>query len=141
MAYPFPATYQPIYPQYQQPNYSTMAQQGVQQAQQQVSNGLIWIQGIEAAKSYMVAPNTTVALWDSESETVYLKSADASGMPSMRILDYTIREESRQTHKKGIRDDFATKEDILLIQDQIDQIKANLGHRKAVHDESVIPAT
>lgn len=137
MAYPFPTTYQPYYPQYQQ----QINPQVNQQAAQQVSNGLIWIQGIEAAKSYMVAPNTTVALWDSESETVYLKSADASGMPSMRILDYTIREESRQTHKKGTKSDFATKEDILLIQDQIDQIKANLGHRKAVQDESVIPAT
>lgn len=137
MAYPFPTTYQPYYPQYQQ----QINPQVNQQAAQQVSNGLIWIQGIEAAKSYMVAPNTTVALWDSESETVYLKSADASGMPSMRILDYTIREESRQTHKKGTRGDFATKEDILLIQDQIDQIKANLGRRKAVQDESVIPAT
>lgn len=137
MAYPFPTTYQPYYPQYQQ----QINPQVNQQAAQQVSNGLIWIQGIEAAKSYMVAPNTTVALWDSESETVYLKSADASGMPSMRILDYTIREESRQTHKKGTRDDFATKDDILLIQDQIDQIKANLGNRKAVQDESVIPAT
>lgn len=141
MAYPFPATYQPIYPQYQQPNYSAMAQQGVQQAQQQVSNGLIWIQGIEAAKSYMVAPNTTVALWDSESETVYLKSADASGMPSMRILDYTIRENTPVSRKMGSKTDFATKDDISIIQSQIDEIRANLSGRKAVHDESVIPAT
>ena len=141
MAYPFPATYQPIYPQYQQPNYSAMSQQGVQQAQQQVSNGLIWIQGIEAAKSYMVAPNTTVALWDSESETVYLKSADASGMPSMRILDYTIRENAPTSHKKGLNTDFATKEDISIIQNQINEIRANISAGKAVHDESVIPAT
>lgn len=137
MAYPFPTTYQPYYPQYQQ----QINPQVNQQAAQQVSNGLIWIQGIEAAKSYMVAPNTTVALWDSESETVYLKSADASGMPSMRILDYTIRENAPTSHKKGLNTDFATKEDISIIQNQINEIRANISAGKAVHDESVIPAT
>ena len=137
MAYPFPATYQPYFPQYQQPNMNQVPQQ----TSQQVSNGLIWIQGIEAAKSYMVAPNTTVALWDSESETVYLKSADASGMPSMRILDYTIRENTPVSRKMGAKTDFATKDDISIIQSQIDEIRANLSGRKAVQDESIIPAT
>ena len=137
MAYPFPATYQPYFPQYQQPNMNQVPQQ----TSQQVSNGLIWIQGIEAAKSYMVAPNTTVALWDSESETVYLKSADASGMPSMRILDYTIRENTPVSRKMGSKTDFATKDDISIIQSQIDEIRANLSGRKAVQDESIIPAT
>ena len=54
--------------------------------------GIIWVQGEVGAKSYAVAPNTTVQLWDSESQVIYLKSADASGMPSMKILDYTIRD-------------------------------------------------
>lgn len=137
MAYPFPATYQPYFPQYQQPNMNQVPQQ----TSQQVSNGLIWIQGIEAAKSYMVAPNTTVALWDSESETVYLKSADASGMPSMRILDYTIRENTPVNRKTGAKTDFATKDDISIIQSQIDEIRANLSGRKAAQDESIISAT
>ena len=76
----FPATYQPMY---YQPQYTPQ-----QQAQ---NTGVIWIQGEAAAKSYLVAPNMTVALWDSERQTIYLKSADASGMPSMKVLDYTIR--------------------------------------------------
>lgn len=54
--------------------------------------GIIWVQGEAGAKSYLVAPNTTVQLWDSEAQVIYLKSADASGMPSMKILDYTIRD-------------------------------------------------
>lgn len=56
-------------------------------------SGIIWVQGETGAKAYPVAPNQTVQLWDSESETIYLKSADASGMPTMKILDYTIREQ------------------------------------------------
>lgn len=59
---------------------------------QQQRNGIIWVSGEAGAKGYPVAPNTTVQLWDSEAQVIYLKSADVSGMPSMRILDYTIRD-------------------------------------------------
>lgn len=53
-------------------------------------NGLIWVQGIEGAKSYLVAPNKTVLLMDSEQEQFFLKSADASGMPlPLRIFKYS----------------------------------------------------
>ena len=55
-------------------------------------SGIIGVQGEGGAKSYLVAPNSTVALWDSETQTIYLKSADASGMPSMKVIDYTIRD-------------------------------------------------
>lgn len=60
-------------------------------AQQQAGNGIIWVQGEAGAKSYMVAPGNSVLLMDSESFTFYLKSVDASGMPSMRMFDYTER--------------------------------------------------
>ena len=55
------------------------------------TNDIVWVQGSEGAKAYLVAPNTTVTLWDSESPTIYLKTADASGVPSMRVLDFTER--------------------------------------------------
>ena len=55
----------------------------------QNNNGLIWVQGETGAKSYMVAPNSTVMLMDSESQRFYLKSTDASGMPQpLRIFEY-----------------------------------------------------
>lgn len=57
----------------------------------QDQSGIIWVQGEAGAKAYMVAAGNTVVLWDSESNTIYLKSADASGVPSMRILDWTER--------------------------------------------------
>lgn len=52
---------------------------------------MIWVQGEAAAKSYLVAAGNTVPLWDSENMCIYVKSVDASGVPSMRILDYTER--------------------------------------------------
>lgn len=55
------------------------------------NNDIIWVQGLEGAKSFLVAPNNTVTLWDSESQTIYLKTADMNGVPSMRVLDFTER--------------------------------------------------
>ena len=103
---------------YQQP----MAQQ-MQQPQQSTS-GLIWVQGEGAAKSYLVAPNTTVALFDNESQTIYIKSADASGMPSMRILDYTIRETNQPAMAQNLaqRDEkYVTKEELKAFQETLEK--------------------
>ena len=75
-------------PQYMYPQAQSMASASPQNNQ----GGIIWVQGEAGAKSYLVAPNTTVQLWDSEAQVIYLKSADASGMPSMKIIDYTIRD-------------------------------------------------
>lgn len=53
---------------------------------------IIWVNGEEGAKSYMVAPNSIVALWDSELQVIYLKSTDNMGKPTIQYLDYTVRE-------------------------------------------------
>ena len=73
------------------PQYNQMSQNQPNFGAQR-ENSIIWVQGIEAAKSYLVSPGNTVQLWDSEAQVIYLKSADASGMPSIKILDYTIRD-------------------------------------------------
>lgn len=67
-------------------------QQPTQQATQQ-SSGVIWVQGEEGAKAYMVAPGNSVMLLDSEASAFYLKSTDQSGMPlPLRIFDYKERQ-------------------------------------------------
>ena len=73
----------------QAPQMQQMPQQA--QPQQPDTGGIIWVQGEAGAKAYLVAPGNTVQLWDSENPVIYLKSADMSGMPSMRVLDYTER--------------------------------------------------
>lgn len=93
----FPVTYQQqYYPQYQ-PQQQPMVQQT--QQQQNTNNGLIWVQGESAARAYMVAPNQSVMLMDSDSNTFFIKSADASGMPMpLRIFDYKERTQTQQQH-------------------------------------------
>ena len=120
----YPAGYQPMYyPQAQQ-------MQNNQVTQQQNTSQLIWVQGEGAAKSYLVAPGCTVALFDNESQTIYIKSADASGMPSMRVLDYTFRDNSSQGKRGLAESDFATKEDVSLIREEIDSLKAKFEDMK-----------
>lgn len=56
------------------------------------NNGLIWVQGEEGAKGYMVAPGASVLLMDSEKNAFYIKETAANGMPApLRIFDYTER--------------------------------------------------
>ena len=112
----YPATYQPMMqaPQFQA---QTQNQQG----------GLIWVQGEAAAKSYMVAPGNTVQLWDSEEKIIYLKSADPSGMPSMKILDYTIRGE--ETAKDA--PEYVTKADFDALAEKVKELSRR---RKVVRE-------
>lgn len=88
----YPPYYQPNYqPNFQPYNPPMMDQLAQLRAQNPAPNPMIWVQGEAAAKSYLVAAGNTVPLWDSENMCIYVKSVDASGVPSMRILDYTER--------------------------------------------------
>ena len=118
----YPATYQPMYyPQtYQQP----------------AQGGIIWVQGEAGAKSYLVAPNTTVQLWDSETQRIFLKSADASGMPSMKVLEYTIRDSApanapftASNPQPSDSPAYATRAEIDALAARIDALKAEIDSK------------
>lgn len=116
----FPLTYQPYYPQV------PMSLPQTQQTQAQTNSSIIWVQGEAGAKSYLVAPNTTVQLWDSERQTIYLKSADASGMPSIKILDYEIRSEAPRSPVEPFKGDThinISQDDLDGLQRQIDALR------------------
>lgn len=116
--------------------YPQMYSQPYQPPQNQGNNAMIWVQGESGAKSYLTAPNTTVVLFDSESQTIYLKSADATGLPSMRILDYTIRDQKPQN---GVFDkpteNYATRSEIDALRAEIKDIQARL---KGAENESTV---
>ena len=97
---------------------------------QSPQNNIIWVSGETGAKAYMVAPNQTVQLWDSEAQTIYLKSADASGMPTIKILDYTIRNNTPQKADISPVADFATKDEVTALRKEINALKAKLEPRK-----------
>lgn len=113
----FPVTYPTTQPQY--PNYS--------QTQQPQSNGINWVQGIEGAKAYPIAPNATVMLMDSNDQTFYIKSADATGRPTVTLYDYKERKVGKDTTEENKTAEIVTM-------DKLYEILANYK-RKEKDDE------
>lgn len=105
------------YPQFQ-PVINTQIPQPSQTQQIQNTN-IIWVSGEAGAKSYLIAPNTTVQLWDSEAQVIYLKSADASGMPSMKIIDYTIRDAAQPTVQPNNTVSYVTKNEFDIFKQEV----------------------
>ena len=98
----------------------------------QQTNDMIWVLNENEATSYPVAPNNSVVLWDKSNPTIYIKSVNAQGMPSMRILDFTERNadtsnspiNAPKTHECTCGDKYATKEQINDLRGKIDDLTA-----------------
>jgi len=122
----FPATYPQMYPQYQQTFQQAQMPQIPQiqpQQQQPQSSGIIWVSGEAGARGYMVSPNTTVQLWDSDAQVIYLKSADASGMPTLKILDYTIRDQAPKNTPMSVSNVAAVNPSDYVTKTEFDDLK------------------
>jgi hypothetical protein len=119
----------PYQPMGYQQQLGQMQPQGQQPGQGSPQSPIIWVSGETGAKAYMLAPNTTLPLWDSENQVIYLKSTDASGMPSMKILDYTIRNNTPPIQEKEpeANTDYVTHEEFKKfersIRNQINKLK------------------
>ena len=113
------------------PNMAENQGQFLPQYQQPISqptNDMIWVLGQTEAESYPVAPNSSVVLWDKNNPTIYVKSVNANGVPSMRTLDFTERTQNgSQTtveHACQCVDKFATKEQLNALEGKINDILA-----------------
>ena len=119
--------YNPFQPQFQQPMQIPQLQQP--QIQQQQAAQRNWVQGIAGAKSFLVAPGQTVDLWDSEDTIIYLKSADANGIPSMKILDYTIRSETgRNITPKSSDEDVIHRNEFKSLMDRVEKLEGGVNN-------------
>ena len=109
MNYPYgayyPQAYQPVQPQ--QP----------QQTQPVTQNSIIWVSGESEAMMFPVAPNAAVALWEQSGKSIYLKSADATGKPTLKIYDLVERTETASTASQAqdAKMDYATKEELSAV--------------------------
>lgn len=120
----FQTAYQPMYQPYNQSFIPNQTQTPSQQVQQ---SSIIWVSGETGAKSYLVAPNSTVLLMDSENQRFYLKSSDASGMPlPLRIFEYTEKAQNAPNKAQDAQmidySSFATKAELETLKNEIDSI-------------------
>ena len=115
--------------------------------QPQINQGLLWVSGEVGAKSYLVAPNSTVLLMDSDASRFYLKSADQSGMPSLRIFEYTEVQNTPQTSVIAPNSDLKELDSKYVTREEYDGLKSLYGKilerldSVLVADEPVEPTT
>lgn len=131
----------PYYPQPMPDNLMQMRQQQMMQPapspapQNPVATGGVqWVSSEQEARGYLIAPNSAVALWDSTAPTVYLKQADASGKPTLKIYDLVERAETPRTapQEKGV--EFVTREEFDRLAALVGEIKGK-KKRKVEEDE------
>ena len=84
--------------------------------------GIVWVQNEMEAANYLVAPNSAVTLWDSNSPVVYLKQADASGKPSMKIYDLVERTQRPVQTSSAPPVEYATKEELAALAARLDAL-------------------
>lgn len=126
-----PTQTQPIYNQrnwqqyYQAPQPTTAVPQ-YQMSPQSMNPGMIWVQGEAGAKAYTLPNNTTLPLWDSEAQVIYIKSVDNNGKPTMTILDYVDRN-APNTQEEKTQIEYATKDQVDQISEQLSSFNKKLG--------------
>lgn len=118
-------------PQYQQPMTKPM-QNAQMPMQGQPTNDFLWVLNENEATSYPVAPNNTVILWDKNLPTVYIKSVNAQGVPSMRVLDFTERTATAQ--KQPVSGPFGSANNFVTI-DSFNALEAKFAALEGKVDE------
>lgn len=86
-------------------------------------SGVQWVSGEQEARSWMVAPNAAVALWDSTAPTVYLKQADASGKPTLKVYDLVERLASAPDAQKAPSPEYVTRKEFDALAALVSEMK------------------
>lgn len=131
----------PYYPPPMQDNLAQLRQQQMSpmmapQAPQNpvAQSGVQWVSGEQEARNWMIAPNAAVALWDSTAPTVYLKQADASGKPTLKVYDLVERAETPRTAPTADPVKFVTREEFDALAAVVDGMKGKKKVKEADTD-------
>lgn len=92
--------------------------------------GIIWVSGESEASMYPIAPNNAVALWEKSGKVVYLKSADATGKPTIRTYDLVERTNLPSEdvlHSEVKLPTYATKDDLTAVLSVVNGFDELLG--------------
>ena len=123
------------YPYYGNPYMPRMQDNLAQLRQQQMQaippmpqnplpqSGVQWVSGEQEARSWMVAPNAAVALWDSTAPTVYLKQADASGKPTLKVYDLVERLASAPDTQNAPTAEYVTRQEFDALAALVSEMK------------------
>lgn len=83
-----------------------------------------WVQGEAAARSYPVAPNSSVFLMDLSGDRFYIKSADLSGMPTFRSFAFTeVGAPQANAAPDGQEHSYVTKDEFEALKSLVEGLK------------------
>lgn len=94
---------------YNQPNYYQ---------QPRITNNLLFVNGVEGAKSYQVMPNQIVMLLDSDNPIIYKKTANALGQCTIE----TFRMVPIENVEKQPNAEYVLKSDFDALVKRIDEL-------------------
>ena len=108
-------------------------------AQQPTYTPLVFVNGVEGAKAYIVQPNSTIYLRDSDSDKLFIKYCDAQGRSTLRT--YALVELDEQGNKKVAApiqeidpEQFVTKESFRAVETKLNKLQSavdKLNNKKA----------
>ena len=136
----YPATYQPYFNGYQQPqilqNPQQLNQQQAQQQQQIQNGGFIPVPSEDYARNYPVAPGNSVTFKDEKQPYVYTKTMGFSSLDRPVFEKFRLVKEEEYLPENAPKTDdkkqdidmsaYALKTDLAAILAEIDVIKANV---------------
>lgn len=116
-----------------QDNLAQLRQQQMMQPQipaqtaqpQQMQTSVVWISGgKEEANGFMVAPNSRVIIFETNSMVFHIKERDASGTPiPMRTFNYTEETENKPYDTKKMDDKFVTRKEFDALAALVSEMK------------------
>lgn len=116
-------SYNPYMNPYASPYSVQQMPNQIPQSIQPPQNGFVWVDGIDEANAFYVAPNNSVPLWDKNSPTIYKKSADSTGRQTMQIFDLVERQQ-----KPTENPDF-------VLRTEFEELKAKIDKLTEANDE------
>lgn len=92
---------------------------------QQMQTSVVWISGgKEEANGFMVAPNSRVIIFETNSMVFHIKERDASGTPiPMRTFNYTEESENKPHDTKKMDDKFVTRKEFDALAALVSEMK------------------
>lgn len=115
-------------------NMYNQPQNNQQFFQQEPCQNLIRVNGIDGAKAYQMPANSTVALFDSNNDIMYVKSTDGAGFPSIRTFSFT--ETKEETKQADTTDYISRKEFEDFKKELMNNGKQSIQRTKSINDKS-----
>ena len=120
----YPVNYQPYVPQYTPQFQPTTPSSSVPQ------NGILWVNNAREADQYPIAPNNAVALWETSGKRIYVKSADATGRPTVKAYDL-VEHVDAEIVDEPKREEYALKDDLASVISVLNSLRSDVDSMKS----------